>query len=118
MPKIKLMIGGRPYEVACNEGDEERVQVLSERLNQRVARVAGALGSTASESMILVVTALTMEDELASLVAGETPVANDTPPQAYNTSPPSEEQINRRIAEVLEPFAERIEALANKLEME
>lgn len=109
MPKIKLMIGDRPYEVACNEGDESHITMLAANLNNRVGRISTNLGTTASESMALVVTALTMEDEIQSLQCGVTPENSD---RAVET------RINRCIVEVLEPFSERLEALANSLEIE
>lgn len=111
MPKIKLKIGDRPYEISCNNGDEERITKLAAVLDGRVSGVAKSLGQ-ASENMILVVTCLMMEDEISKLSQG-VPVA------AVSRQSDSEvkERINRAIAEALEPFTKKLEALANSIEV-
>ena len=110
MPKIKLNIGDRPYEISCNEGDEERVLMLAASLNKKVEIVTRSLGS-ASESMALVVTALMMEDEIQTLSNGNAPLQPQYSENAIN------ERINRCIAEALEPFTQKLESLANSLEV-
>jgi cell division protein ZapA len=98
MPKIKLKIAGRPYEIACNLGDEERVLKLALRLDERASKVAKNLGQ-ASENMILVVTALMMEDELG----------NDRHEDAAKPATAQET--------ALQPLTKKMEALANSLEV-
>ena len=111
MPKIKLNIGGRPYAIACNDGDESRISLLAANLDARVEEIAKNLGQ-ASENMVLVVTALMMEDEIRSLKS------NTTAPISLNEDENAiKERINRCIAEALEPFTEKLEALANSLEV-
>jgi|GEM_PF-1043924 len=111
MPKIKLKIGGRPYEIACNAGDEQRVLDLAAGVDERARSVANNL-SQASESMVLVVTALMMEDEIRNLMqkfdAQSAPKQSDVE---------IKERINRAIAEALEPFTAKLEALANSIEI-
>lgn len=112
MPKIKLKIGDRPYEISCNDGDEEHIANLANSLDMRVNKIAKHLGQ-ASESMVLVVTSLMMEDEIRNLSS-----AIDIPPQVQQNEGIIKERINRCIAEALIPFTEKLEALANSLEVE
>jgi cell division protein ZapA len=112
MPKIQLMVGGRPYEIFCNNDDEERILSLAESLNERVTNISTSLGTT-NESMSLLVAGLTMEDEIRSLQNNST---------AQNINKINENNvnvhINHCITEALEPFIEKLEALANSLEVE
>ena len=112
MPKIKLRIGDRPYDISCNSGDEERVISLAAKLDERVHSVSKSLGS-ASENMVLIVTALMMEDEISKLRSGV-----DVPAPVGQSESDVKERINRSIAEALKPLTERLEALAKNLEVE
>ena len=111
MPKIKLTIGNRPYEIACNDGEEDRISLLAANLNTRVEGISKSLGQ-ASEGMVLVVTALMMEDEIRTLQSGQ-----NTSITLQDNEAAIKERINRCIAEALEPFTEKLEALANSLEV-
>lgn len=109
MPKVKLNIGNRPYEISCGAGDEDRVASLAGSLDTRVTNIAKSLGQ-ASEAMVLVVTALMMEDEIRNLSSsGATIAQNDDA---------IKQRINRAIAEALAPYTEKLEALANSIEIE
>lgn len=111
MPKIKLKIGDRPYEISCNDGEEERIEKLAIGLDVRVNRIAQNLGQ-ASESMVLVVTALMMEDEIRNLSARDAAITTQ------QTEAVIKDRINRCIAEALVPLTEKLESLANSLEVE
>lgn len=106
------MVGGRPYEIACNEGDEERILSLSESLNQRVSKTSLSLG-VASDAMALLVTGLMMEDEIRGLRNNQ---ASRNPPEISDSD--IQMRINRCITEALAPFTEKLEALAKSLEVE
>jgi cell division protein ZapA len=111
MPKIKLKIGGRPYEISCNSGDEERVLSLAESVDARACKVANNLVQ-ASENMVLVVTALMMEDEIRNL---SRKVEENAAPKQSDLE--ITDRIDRAIAEALEPFTQKLEALATSLEI-
>lgn len=114
MPKIKFIVGNRPYEISCNEGDEDRITNLAKSLDNRVEEVRKGFGN-ASEAMVLAVTALLMEDEIRTLKSG-LPVQNYQASTAQNEDD-IKERIDRCIAEALAPYTERLEALALSLEV-
>ncbi len=118
MPKIKLKIANRPYEISCNAGDEGRIMDLAANLDKRVSAIAKNLGQ-ASESMVLVITALMMEDEIHNLSLNN-PAPNDNNAQDIPQATEVEvnARINRAVAEALMPFTSKLEALANSLEVE
>lgn len=115
MPKIKFILGSRPYEIACNDGDEQRIADLAASLDVRVEEVKAGFGST-NESLILAVTALTMEDEIRTLKTNATIQAAPAPEQSQNNDD-IEARISRCIAEALAPYTEKLEALALSLEV-
>lgn len=118
MPKIKLNVGGRPYEIACNDGEEDHIKQLAENLNSRVVKIAKSL-PIASESMLLLVTALMMEDEIGTLNSNKetAPHKDETPASIPYDEEEIKERINRCVTDALLPFTEKLEALANSLEV-
>lgn len=63
MAKVRIEVGGRLYDVACRDGGEERLQMLSHIVDARAADVVRSLGP-GNESRELVLTALLLADEL------------------------------------------------------
>lgn len=106
------MVGGRPYEIACNAGDEANVLSLANSLNDRVAKISKSLGGIGNETLALVVTGLMMEDEIRTLQSSST----NRNQQQINEKEISE-RVSRSINEVLSPITEKLEALANSLEV-
>ena len=80
---ISIVVNGRRYAVACDEGQQEQLQRLAAELDARVARLAGGLGQVGQERLLLLV-GLLLADELAearrdraSREAGEPPANGD-----------------------------------------
>ncbi|MGH6940805.1 cell division protein ZapA, partial [Hypericibacter sp.] len=44
MATVTLSLNGRPYEIACDDGQEERLQTLGIDLDRRVSDMARRLG--------------------------------------------------------------------------
>lgn len=65
MPEITIKIGPRSYNVACGEGEQEKVAALGELIAEQYARLGTA--RAARESQNLLFTALFMADELTDL---------------------------------------------------
>ncbi len=94
MPELNLLINGRSYRVACGDGEEPRLERLAQDLDRRVAGLVRQFGQ-APEGQLLVMAALMLADELdeaRNAAAGETAAA------------------------AIDRAAERIEAIAAKLE--
>jgi cell division protein ZapA len=64
MPQVSVMIAGRPYRMACGEGEEEHLQGLARRLDGKIADLRGAFGEI-GDQRITVMAALTIADDLA-----------------------------------------------------
>ena len=63
MAQVEIEISGRKYELACRDGEEERLRLLGRLVDTKAADVARAIGK-ASEARELLLTALLLADEL------------------------------------------------------
>lgn len=97
MAQVTLSIGGRPYSVACRDGEESRVRMLGEMIEQRWPSAARAAGATAGAERAMLFVALMLADDLDE--------AMNRPPEGAAVSEPA-----------LARIADRLEALANALE--
>lgn len=101
MAKAEITLRGRQFSIACAPGQEMRVQRLGEQLVERVGQIAGAVGDIGEERLLLIA-ALALLDEL------------DTARRGVSPRP----ETDARAINLLLRMAERIEALADRLENE
>lgn len=64
MPKVALEVNGRPYSVACRDGEEERIRELGRVLDHKVKGLVASVGQV-GEAYLLLLAALQLADELA-----------------------------------------------------
>jgi cell division protein ZapA len=65
MPNISVNINGRSFSVACQEGEESRVQELSNYVDEKT-RIITRSGIAISENQVLMLTCLLLADEVKS----------------------------------------------------
>ena len=110
MAEVSLSINGRPYKIACDDGQEDRVHQLGAYIDDRVSQIASA-GAASNDSHLLVLAGLVLTDELFELKAnGHDQAAAAAPQQEAGIAGESE------VAELVNHLATRIEALADRLE--
>ena len=100
MAQVEVMINGRGYTIACDDGQEGHVQSLAADLDQRVSDIAGAVGHL-GDARLLVMAGLMLADEL-----GEARAGNGAAPAAADTED---------AAAAVDSLAARLEAIADKL---
>jgi cell division protein ZapA len=66
MGTVTVEINGRPYQVGCADGQEERVRQLSRQFDEHVKQVAGDVGHV-GELRLFLMAALLVSDELADI---------------------------------------------------
>jgi len=64
MAIVAINVGGRDYNLACDDGQEGHLRLLAADVDGRVRELAGQMGGNLSESMGLLLAAITMADEL------------------------------------------------------
>lgn len=105
MAQVTLQIDKRSYDVACDDGQEDRLRELAADLDDRIQKIRHASGENVDPRYVLVMAALFLEDELSEARAGGGRVAKGNGGAA-----------DEEAAEALESVAARIESIAARLE--
>ena len=109
MTIIQLSIGRSSYKITCQEEEREKLLQLAARLNSRVNELAISL-KNADEKTLLVITALTIENELNNKEKEE--IDNDIDNEQAKIN---DEDIQDAVSENIENIAEYVEKLTNKI---
>ena len=104
MASVDLSINGRTYTMACDKGEEERLQLLASMVDER----ARQLGSAASEAQRLLMVSLVLADEL-DLAKRNRPQQGDAP--AIGSS----DEEHELLVAAVEHLTERIDHIAASL---
>lgn len=105
MAQVTVTINGRSYPVACNAGEEQRIEELGRYIDAKVKTFARELGQI-GESRLLVLAALVLADELA-----------DAQAESGGPGPGNGGRLDDAIAAAgIENLAQRIESIAARLE--
>jgi cell division protein ZapA len=116
MPLVNVLVNGRAYTMACDEGEEDHVRELGQFVDKRVRELSGSVGQV-GDSRLLLMASLVVADELADALAllherdQELAALKSAGLSAAETQQESEEIA----AGVLEGAAERLEAIAARL---
>lgn len=110
MAEINVLINGRNYGIACDDGQEQRVLDLSRYVDARLKEIAKA-GAATTESHLLVLTALVLADEIFDLKDGMVAVQRDSKAGIRMS-----EQDEGDIVAIIDQLAARIDAIAGGLQ--
>ena len=101
MAEVDIIIAGRPYRVACRDGEEENLRSAARLVDSKSREALAGLG-TLSEARQLLFAGLLLADQLI-----------EQNPQAAAPAGPDPELVGRA-----EQLAQRLESLADSLESE
>jgi cell division protein ZapA len=110
MAQVSIRINGRSYDIACDDGQEDRIHALASYVDERVKEISDAVGQI-GEQRLLVMTSLLIADELG--MAQEKLNTGQSPAVAEVGSLSAAE--GDALAENIESMAERVEVLADRL---
>lgn len=112
MAEISITINGRNYGIACDDGQERRVQDLARYVDFRLREIARA-GAATNESHLLVLTAIILADEIADMKASGTAApAATTSAMGVKMTDDEEEAI----VSAIDLLAARIDQIAGSLQ--
>ena len=111
MGQVTVRVNGRQYQVACDDGQENRLSELSIQLDQRIQELLADVGPEVEEQRLLVMVSLLMVDELSAANR-----LRDADPHRLGNPQDNDRHEESTIADSLEALAARIEAIADKLE--
>lgn len=103
MAQVDVSINGRSYQIACDDGQEDHLVQLGDYVDRRVKELVAAVGQV-GDSRLLVMVSLLIADELAETYADLKKTA------AEGADAASAEQLEDRVAGIVEAAAARIEA--------
>lgn len=105
MATVTIKVGGRDYRIACDDGQEEHLRRLADEVDERLQSLLFGMGADPGEGMALLMTALTMADELAEMKREK---------QVPAESEDRTREIEEVMAATLEEIAGRIERIADR----
>lgn len=116
MPLVNVLVNGRAYTVACDDGEEDHVRDLGQYLDKRVRELSGSVGQV-GDARLLLMAGLVVADELSEAMAKlderDKEIAGLRSADA--TAAESLQIHEQRAAEALESAASRVEAIAVRL---
>lgn len=110
MAEVDIRIGGRNYELSCREGDEDRLRTLAQLVDDKATGLARSMGEL-NEVRQLLFASLLIADELCEALARAVPAP--PPPPPIKASDAIDADV---AAEMIEELADKVEALALRLE--
>ncbi len=100
---VTVSVAGRNYEVACDDGQEDRVRKLAADIDRRASDLLKSVGQV-GETRILFMTALLIADELADMRS------------ALDRERSAASQSDSAVADGVTALARRVDAIAERLE--
>ncbi len=113
MAEISITINGRNYGIACDDGQEKRVQELARYVDARLREIARA-GAASNESHLLVLTAIILSDEISDLKSQGAAMARQPQHAALGVKMSDEEE--EEIVSAIDLLAARIDQIAGNLQ--
>jgi cell division protein ZapA len=116
MPLVNVLVNGRAYTVACDEGEEEHVRELGQFVDKRVRELSGSVGQV-GDARLLLMASLVVADDLADALAKlhETEKELAAMKSAQGSVAKKQEKTEETVAKTLEGAALRLEAIAARL---
>jgi cell division protein ZapA len=105
MSQVSVTIDGRKYRLACNEGEEARLESLAGMIDEKIGEMRTSFGEIGDQRLVIMA-ALTIADNLTE--------ARDEAAAQRNRSDAAEQRVNA-IASTLDELGSRIESIAARL---
>ncbi|WP_373356556.1 cell division protein ZapA [Pseudoroseicyclus sp. CXY001] len=126
MPQVEVMIGGRSFEVACQEGEEAFLKSAAAMLDTEAAELSTQIGRM-PEARMLLMSGLMLADKTAGLedrvAEAEAQIAQlSAELEEWKSRPAPEPErlevpvVPDEVTETLAELAARAEALADEIE--
>lgn len=111
MAQVTIAIHGKTYGIACDDGQEARVQELGKYIDMRFREIAGA-GAASTEPHLLVLTALVLADEIFEARMAAAAARNGA---SQPDNPLLTEEDEEMIVNAINHLAKRIDTVADRL---
>jgi cell division protein ZapA len=107
MPLVNVMVNGRAYTIACDDGEEDHLRALAATVDAKAREVLSSVGQV-GDTRLLLMAALLMADEHHDAVTRlEAPASGELENHVMDAE--------RTAADALELAAKRVEDIAASL---
>ena len=117
MAKVSIDINGRKYALGCDDGEEDRLMRLGQKLDERVKMLANQFGQI-GDLRLLVMAGITLSDELDDVtgnISGEAEKMTAQMRKDSEAALAAAKSSEYKATDSLIKAAERIELLAARL---
>jgi len=117
MSDLSITVNGRSYVIACEDGQEDHLARLADYIDKRVMEIAESVGQV-GETRLMLMASLLVADELGDAYAALSAERGETDVGLLERLEGEQVQASDdpTTPDLLERLAERVEALAGKLE--
>ena len=112
MGQVAITIKGSNYQIACDEGQEERLTRLGAYVDERTTELVKSVGDV-GDMRLMVMTSLLVTDKLFDAIA-EIEKMRAEAAQSKQSAPPA--KSDESLSPLVNAVAERIEDIAANLE--
>jgi len=113
MPTVDITIRNNIHPIACDDGQESHLRLLSSALTKRVDGLSHHFAK-ASDLTLVILTALMLEDELMEIRKQQKQLSLNIAPAAKPI--PDTKATDAAIVQTIETISEYVEQLANRIE--
>jgi cell division protein ZapA len=106
--QVSVIVNGRSYDIACDDGQEDHVAGLASYIDERVTELARSIGQI-GDARLLVMASLLIADELVE-------AAREIEALKTRTEAEVEERVMARESDGIDALSSRLEELAARLE--
>lgn len=112
MGQVAITINGKNYQIACDEGQEERLTRLGAYVDERTAELVKSVGNV-GDVRLMVMASLLVADKLFDAIAEVEKLSAEA---AQNKQKAAPAKPDDSLAPLVNAVAERIEDIADNLE--
>ena len=116
MPLVNVMVNGRAYTIACDDGEEAHLKELAAHVDEKAREVLTSVGQVGDGRMLLMAALLIADEhhDLAAKVAAGRDAARDSSEETQRLHLKAE-QTESQAADILENAAKKLEDIAARL---
>jgi hypothetical protein len=86
--QVSFVINGRPYDVACGDGEEEHLRELAEYVDQTVQKLVASVGQVGDARLLVMASLMIKSSTSWNPVPGRGAMApRRAPPMRWKTTP-------------------------------
>lgn len=113
MAEVTIYINGRSYDIACDDGQEDRVVELATYIDQKLQHISHS-GASYNDSHLVVLTTLVLADELFDLREQTGSASTRTTRAAASAANNKEEET--AVLRILDQLTKRVDSISNSVQ--